>query len=284
MKYAIRAQVGLVTGVLGAVLLLAVGIAAGDTEVYSDPLGIEGQFWALALVVLAVGLIGQLVINNRAAFRRERNLVRTAAQLREVSAELDRLAKTDALTGIQNRRAFFDILGVEFRRSRRYRRQLSVLMLDLDKFKSVNDRWGHQFGDYLLHETANLISMSIRESDILGRYGGEEFALALPETSEESALLVGEKLRAAVEAHEFRTHDIPPPSMGPIRLTLSIGVASLPVEDDQDEADLIRRADQALYEAKRLGRNRVLVYRPPEIAAGVEDEAEPDSAVQSDAS
>lgn len=263
MRYALQGQLSLVLGALGAAILLFAGAFSEGAAAEGRLLGIEDQFWAFALAALAGGLGGQLVLNNRAALRRERNLVRTAAQLREVSAELDRLARTDALTGIANRRAFFDVLGVEFRRSRRYGRHLSVLMLDLDHFKAVNDRWGHPFGDHVLRELARLVAANVRESDILGRYGGEEFALALPETAEAAALGVGEKLRAAVEEHEFRTEDTPPVDEPPVRITISIGVASLPVEEEQDEVELIGRADQALYEAKRTGRNRVVAYRKP---------------------
>lgn len=282
MRYTLRSQVGLVGGVLGAAALLIGGAVAAETPFHRHLLGIEDQFWALAFVILSVGLIAQMMLNNRAAFRRERNLVRTAAQLREVSAELDRLARTDALTGIANRRAFFDVLGVEFRRSKRYGRELSVLMLDLDHFKDVNDRWGHPFGDHVLRQTTDVIAANVRESDILGRYGGEEFALALPETPEAAAFGVGEKLRAALEAQEFRTADTPPPGEAPVRLTVSIGIASLPVEEDQDEVELIGRADQALYEAKRTGRNRVIAYRKP--TANPSDPAGDSSMRASDAS
>lgn len=282
MRYTLRSQIGLVVGAVGALALLVGGAVTGDAPFNGRLFGIEDQVWAFAFVTLAAGLGTQMILNNRAAFRRERNLVRTAAQLREVSAELDRLARTDALTGVANRRAFFDVLGVEFRRSKRYGRELSVLMLDLDHFKDVNDRWGHPFGDHVLRQTTDIIAANVRESDILGRYGGEEFALALPETSEASALGVGEKLRAALEAHEFRTADTPPPGEPAVRLTISIGVASLPVEEDQDEVELIGRADQALYEAKRTGRNRVIAYRKP--AAKPSNVADGGSMLSSDAS
>ncbi len=281
--YTLRAQFSLVMGLVGATVLLLTGVVRETGADADHMVGIEDQYWAFALGILALSLVGQMILNSRAALRRERNLVRTAAQLREVSAELDRLARTDALTGIANRRAFFDVLGVEFRRSKRYGRQLSVLMLDLDHFKDVNDRWGHPFGDHVLRQMTEVISANVRESDILGRYGGEEFALALPETPESSAIEVGEKLRAAVEAHTFRTDDVPTPGEPPVRLTISIGVATLPVEEDQDEVELIGRADQALYEAKRTGRNRVVVYRKAVTSALLPGAAEL-PVVQTDAS
>jgi diguanylate cyclase (GGDEF)-like protein len=261
--YRLREQWALGTGILAATVLPGVGALTAAEAREDRFLGAPGWYWAAGLAMLAIGLAVQMVLNSRAALRRERNLVRTAAQLREVSAELDRLARTDALTGIANRRALFDLLGVEFRRSRRYGRELSVLMVDLDHFKNVNDRWGHPFGDYVLREIAGLISHSVRESDIIGRYGGEEFAVILPETDTERAVVVGEKLRRAAETFEYRHEGTPPAGEPPVRITISVGVASLPVEEDQDEIELIGRADQALYEAKRTGRNRVTVYRKP---------------------
>lgn len=230
--------------------------------------GVSHDAWGLMGTILAIAFAAQMVMNSRSALHRERRLVRTAAQLREVSAELDRLARTDPLTGILNRRAFFDLLGVEFRRSRRYSRHLSVLMLDLDNFKRVNDQWGHPFGDYVLKATAHIIAANVRESDILGRYGGEEFALALPETARDQAIVVGEKLRQALEAFEFRSDGLPSPDGPPLKMTISIGVASMPVEMDQDEFELIHRADRALYEAKRSGKNQVVCFGLGTVSRG----------------
>lgn len=255
-----RAQWALFAGLLAGGTFLVLG-AVSDGG--SGPMGIEPDAWALALAAVAGGLAVQLLLNHWNATRREADLMRTAVQLREVSAELDRLARTDALTSVANRRALFDLMGVEFRRSRRYGRDLSVLMLDLDHFKQVNDRWGHPFGDEVLREVSRLVLRNIRESDILGRYGGEEFAVVLPEANAEQAVLVGEKLRHAIEAHTFRMPDASAPGEPTVRLTISIGVASTPVDQDQDEVELFSRADQALYEAKRTGRNRVVLYAKP---------------------
>ncbi|MEX2373697.1 MAG: GGDEF domain-containing protein, partial [Dehalococcoidia bacterium] len=247
--------------------VLAWGLAASDDATIFgwSAFGMSHDLWGLIATLAALTLLTQMVVNSRAALQRERRLVRTATQLREASAELDRLARTDALTGIPNRRALFERFGVEFRRSRRYGRDLAALMIDLDDFKAVNDAWGHPFADAVLRETAEVIAAIVRESDILGRYGGEEFALVLPETSLEDALSVAEKVRAAIAVTEFRPGDVPPPDAEAVRITVSIGVAALPVEDDQDEFELIRRADQALYEAKRSGRNRVTVFTKAEF-------------------
>jgi diguanylate cyclase (GGDEF)-like protein len=143
-------------------------------------------------------------------------------------------------------------------------------MIDLDHFKVVNDQYGHPFGDYVLRHLAEVVAGSIRESDLVGRYGGEEFAVALPEAGEEQAIRAAEKLREAIEATEFRHEGVPPPSEPPVKITISIGVASLSssVDQDQDEFELIRRADQALYEAKRTGRNRVVLYTKDLLSPG----------------
>lgn len=223
-------------------------------------LGLSHDAWGTIGTLLALALAVQLFLNSRSALRRERRLVRTAAQLREVSAELDRLARTDSLTSILNRRAFFDLLGIEFRRSRRYSRQLSVLMLDLDNFKRVNDQWGHPFGDYVLRTTSQIVASNVRESDIIGRYGGEEFAVALPETGPEQAVTVAEKLRRAIEVFAFEADGLPRSEDAPLHMTISIGVSTLPVDLDHDEFELIHRADRALYEAKRAGKNQVVLF------------------------
>ncbi|MEX2376285.1 MAG: GGDEF domain-containing protein [Dehalococcoidia bacterium] len=263
MTFRISSQWALIAGLLLGVVVLIAGMLDARNDMQWPAIGTAGGSWALALVLTSVGLAVQLVLNQRAAARRESNLRRIAAQLREVSAELDRLARTDGLTGVANRRSLFDLMGTEFRRSRRYGRNLSVLMLDLDGFKQVNDRWGHPLGDEILRDIASLVRQNVRESDTVGRYGGEEFMVILPEASAAQAVAAAEKLRSAVEAHDFRTSGHIP---SPVRITVSVGVASMPVEEEQDEVELFSRADQALYEAKRTGRNRVVLYSKPPSA------------------
>jgi diguanylate cyclase (GGDEF)-like protein len=245
-------------GVAGAaVLLVALAVArrAQDLEwSQTSILELDPGIWGAAVSFLTLFLVLQIVLNARTALERERRLVEIAADLRETSAELERLARVDQLTGVLNRGAFFDRLGTEFRRTRRYDRPLSVLMIDIDHFKSLNDRHGHATGDAVLAACARLMASSLRESDEIGRYGGEEFAAFLPETKLVDAATVAEKLRAAVEALGIEPIDA---SGSPIHVTISVGVAGLPDLTVADHEALVRRADDALYNAKRSGRNRI---------------------------
>jgi diguanylate cyclase (GGDEF)-like protein len=154
-------------------------------------------------------------------------------------------ATLDELTGVANRRKVFVELRRSLAESERHREPTSVLVLDVDHFKRVNDTWGHQIGDRALTRVARLIQEQLREVDVLGRIGGEEFLVVLPRTSVEGARHVAERIRAHVAADP-----------GPPRVTLSIGLAQAPVEHAEALA-VVRAADRALYRAKAAGRNRV---------------------------
>lgn len=162
-----------------------------------------------------------------------------------------KLSITDELTKIYNYRYLQSQLGVETNRARRYKRPLSFLMIDLDNFKSYNDRFGHVRGDLVLLEVAKIIQNSCRGVDVVARYGGEEFAVILPETVFDGAKKVSERIRTAVDEHRFpgkqkrRTE----------KITVSIGVASCTSGASQKE--MVQRADEALYKAKRSGKNKV---------------------------
>jgi diguanylate cyclase (GGDEF)-like protein len=174
----------------------------------------------------------------------------------QLHAEAERLSVTDPLTGTWNYRYFGRRFEQEIERSRRFGRVLALLMIDLDHFKSVNDRHGHQRGDEVLVEFARRVTGSVRDIDTFARYGGEEFVLILPETNLGGGLAVAEKLRLATHGTVFCDRG----SDG-VRLTISIGVACFPEHASAPE-DLLRAADEALYEAKLQGRDRVVTATP----------------------
>lgn len=165
-------------------------------------------------------------------------------------ATLERNVFTDELTGLFNRRYLSTRLEQEIAKARRFGIELSIIMLDIDHFKSVNDTYGHQIGDEVLRSVCVLVSQVVRASDIAVRYGGEEVLIVLTSTNTEGALNLAERLRSNIDA--LRIHI---GSMETIRVSASIGVASLTNGDDADS--VVKRADEALYSAKRQGRNRV---------------------------
>jgi diguanylate cyclase (GGDEF)-like protein len=161
--------------------------------------------------------------------------------------ETRRLANNDGLTGLPNRRRAGERLEIEVSRSRRYHNPMAVALCDVDHFKLVNDQFGHNMGDEVLVHVAKALQASLRQVDMVGRWGGEEFLVILPETDLAGARIVGERLRKAVESlHTFKD--------GPERVTCSVGMAVF--GDDTTTAGFVDRADQALYRAKRAGRNR----------------------------
>src|SRR5262245_7506224 len=177
--------------------------------------------------------------------------------------ELERLATTDGMTSIPNRRHFLKLAEAEWNRFRRYERPLCLLMIDIDLFKSVNDRFGHGVGDLAIMHVAGLCGEGKRTSDVVARIGGEEFAVLLPETDLDQACIVAERIRQRVSEAPLKAGDLS------ILMTVSVGVAdALPSMKEFDE--LMKRADDAHYQAKRSGRNRVV--RAPPYSAG-QDEA-----------
>lgn len=160
------------------------------------------------------------------------------------------LSITDYLTQVYNRRHFMELFEQEFSRATRYGQELSLMLMDLDNFKDINDNHGHLTGDKVLRRLAKLVKSVIRAHDVFARYGGEEFILMLPQTPGQGAMLVAEKIREKLEKYKFD-------ELGRGLVTLSLGVAHIPNEDILDGKDLISAADRALYKAKENGKNRV---------------------------
>jgi two-component system cell cycle response regulator len=170
-------------------------------------------------------------------------------RLKEASTELERMAVTDELTGMLNRRAALVRLDEEVSRARRSHAPLSVILIDLDHFKNVNDEFGHAVGDHVLQSVSGRLRKVEREYDVLARYGGEEFLIIAPDTDRDGAVILGERARG-----QFAEHAVSFPG-GSVSVTLSAGVASLLPADSAD--GLLGRADAALYESKRKGRDCV---------------------------
>jgi len=220
-------------------VFLSYGIILG---LFSDPTSPSGLRWALTTTALIVAgaMIGVLKDSN--------------AQLVE---EVTEAARSDALTGLLNRRGFDERFAVELARARRQGERLSLLIGDLDRFKELNDAWGHQEGDEVLRVVGDTITETARESDAAARIGGEEFAILLPDTDEQGAYLAAERLRAAVQhacAHL------------PNGVTISVGVATFPQHGREGDS-LMRAADGAVYMAKQLGRDRTVLFDPETASA-----------------
>jgi diguanylate cyclase (GGDEF)-like protein len=203
----------------------------------------------LIILGLAMLTIGLVIVSFGLFFRK------LVHKLREARAALNRMATTDALTGLSNRHALFQRLDEEFARQQRSGAPLSIAMLDVDHFKSVNDVYGHSSGDAVLRDVARQVQVGVREYDIAARYGGEEFLLVLPGADLAKAQQSAERIRKGIE-DQVRAGS----GEGQRVITVSLGVAKL--RADEDIAALINRADTALYRAKAEGRNRVVADAP----------------------
>ncbi|MFY0529264.1 diguanylate cyclase [Archangium gephyra] len=197
-----------------------------------------------------------------AVVEKNRELDRANKELAQKREELLALTRVDALTGLYNRRYFEERLTEEFVRSTRYRSPLSLVMMDIDHFKKLNDTYGHPFGDEVLRQVARTIKGKLREVDFVARYGGEEIIALLPETGPKEALGACERVREAIASIqlEFRAQD---GSTRMVRCTASLGVASVPSKSLPVMEELMRVADVCLYEAKAAGRNCVRQYQDP---------------------
>jgi len=173
--------------------------------------------------------------------------------LEQANKQLARLSMTDRLTGLLNRGAWENLVGAEFERYRRYSQATSLVMFDIDFFKKVNDNYGHMTGDEVIKHTAATAKSNLRQSDSIGRYGGEEFGIILPETDAEGSRIICERIRQSIE------HSVVKTTTAPIRYTISIGIAQLS-GSAKSYTKWMQQADDALYAAKKSGRNRVVVF------------------------
>ena len=172
--------------------------------------------------------------------------------LERANEQLAKLSMTDRLTGLLNRGTWENLVDAEYERFRRYGQATSLVMFDIDHFKPVNDTYGHLAGDEVIRHTADVTRNNIRQSDSAGRYGGEEFGIILPETDAESARVICERIREAIENSTVST------TAGDIRYTVSMGIAQL-TETPENYMQWMQKADEALYKAKENGRNKVVV-------------------------
>lgn len=166
--------------------------------------------------------------------------------------EIKKLSVTDQLTGLFNRRKFIEVLEQEIIKTKRYNNVFSIIMFDIDHFKSVNDTYGHDVGDFVLKELSKIVSDRIRASDLFARWGGEEFMLLLPETDSENSFVLAEDIRHLIETHDF----------SPVKkLTSSFGCITCNDKSLCNLTLLTKNVDEALYEAKETGRNKVIKYK-----------------------
>ena len=212
--------------------------------------------WRLMPAALAIPSNEEFRTKNQLLEQAQKKLLKSNQLLEkrvlERTKELEHAARTDALTGILNRGGLMDNLSAEIERATRYHHSLSILMVDLDHFKYVNDNYGHPVGDAVLTEAAVILSAACRTTDSLGRYGGEEFLFVLPDTNISKASELAERIRFQVEQHHFCKD-----TTSELSLTCSIGVTSY--QSKQSQSSLLKLVDDMLYDAKESGRNRVIV-------------------------
>jgi diguanylate cyclase (GGDEF)-like protein len=220
------------------------------------------QVGMTALVALLPNVVGYLSARRLNRLQREQFLALQEArhsnlllqqeitERQRLEVGLRELAQTDDLTGLSNRRSFLELAGQALRQARRASAPLTICMIDIDHFKPINDNYGHAAGDVVLAVVAAICRDQLRDSDIIGRYGGEEFVVALPNTDAYAGRIIAERLRARIENHRLSG------DLSTLRLTVTAGIAQVARNEDNLEPALLR-ADEALYEGKREGRNRV---------------------------
>lgn len=212
---------------------------------------------------------------ERIAFWQRRTIQRQAEELRRSLEhangewrQAESLARLDPLTGLVNRRYFFQLADGEMARRHRHPQPLSLLMVDVDHFKQFNDRYGHQLGDLVLKKVADAIASTIRKPDTAGRFGGEEFIVLLPETGQDAAARLGQRLLEAIQGEKLEHRG------ELLGVTASLGVGTLDEAEQVEMSILLKRADEALYAAKNSGRNQLKVWKEPSSCRPEEDRFE----------
>ncbi len=237
-------------------------IKAMDRQVIFDE---ETQIRGLGSLKIFPLTAGDRILGTLVAGSRKKALDQDVLRMLEVMAiqaaqavlraqlfeQMERMATTDGLTGLLNHRTFQSKADESLAQAKRYQRKLSIILTDIDHFKSVNDTYGHPTGDAVLRGVAKILKDKARDTDIVARYGGEEFAIIMPETDAKGAQVIAERIREAVKAEVFQTE------MGPLKVTLSLGIATGP-DYGYEKQQLIDLADQCLYHAKRHGRNQTV--------------------------
>lgn len=261
----------LVGGAIQTQLVYAEGLGT-TTEVENVPLAIEDFLFVPVMAKgEVVGGLGVTTPPGRQFTKDDQNtlhLIATHAYLVIENAwlyeEVKKLSITDGLTRVYNRRYLEERLDQEFKRSQRHKTFLTALMMDIDHFKKINDTYGHQMGDTVLRKLMELCRQVTRSTDIIGRYGGEEFMVLLPETDVMGGKCVAERLRKLVESQGFTTE------LEPVQITISLGLCTVPAEKVETPLQLVQGADEALYRAKQTGRNRTCVASVNELTNGPE--------------
>jgi diguanylate cyclase (GGDEF)-like protein/PAS domain S-box-containing protein len=204
--------------------------------------------------VIDISINSRALYDDSGVFSGVEGTYRDVTQRKIMERELQRLATTDALTEIANRRSFLEQAEQIFKASQRYQTSFTMLMLDLDLFKAINDKYGHLGGDKVLTRFAHTVGLELRDSDVFGRLGGEEFCILLQQAHRDEAINVAERIRQRIQDLSFKD-----PAGDLFTLTVSIGVTNN-LESDERLANLLERADKALYQAKQTGRNKVIWF------------------------
>jgi len=262
--------------VLPYLLILVVGMLAvalqyiGDVDTtLRNGVYVGGAILTALVVFRQILAIRETIGYNTTLHSMHEQLQQKNHALGEANARLEALATTDPLTGLPNHRALVTDLDQELERAQRYQRSCSILFLDIDHFKAINDGFGHSAGDIVLREFASIISSSLRGIDTVGRWGGEEFIVILPETNRSEIESLAERIRKIVAAHAFSVG-------GGLRLTCSLGIATYPYDAAERDA-LLEAADKAMYCAKKLGRNQARAIHDPAVKALLLEEDKPNS-------